>query len=77
MWPLDKYVLELQKVPETVRAMDLPDIREVVSFLKTLTDVPFVVGGPGYSLFPVTALQYLGIEFGEEDEKAAAPAAVR
>lgn len=27
-WTLDKYVLELQKVPETVRAMDLPDIQE-------------------------------------------------
>ncbi len=27
-WPLDKYILELQKVPETVRAMDLPDIQE-------------------------------------------------
>jgi len=46
----------------------LPDIREVVSFLKTLTDVPFVVGGPGYSLFPVEALKYLGIEFGIQGE---------
>ena len=27
-WPLDKYILELQKVPETVRNMDLPDIKE-------------------------------------------------
>lgn len=27
-WPLDKYILELQKVPETVRKMDLPDIKE-------------------------------------------------
>ena len=46
----------------------LPEIREVVSFLKTLTDVPFVVGGPGYSIFPVEALQYLGIEFGLQGE---------
>ena len=46
----------------------LPDIREVVTFLKTLTDVPFVVGGPGYSLFPVEALKYLGIEFGIQGE---------
>lgn len=30
-WPLDKYVLELQKVPETVKAMDLPDIQEGTS----------------------------------------------
>ena len=30
-WPLDKYVMELQKVPETVEAMDLPDIKEGTS----------------------------------------------
>jgi hypothetical protein len=30
-WALDKYVLELQKVPETVRAMDIPDIQEGTS----------------------------------------------
>ncbi len=46
----------------------LPEIKEVVAFLKTLTDVPFVVGGPGYSLFPVDALKYLGIEFGVQGE---------
>jgi radical SAM superfamily enzyme YgiQ (UPF0313 family) len=46
----------------------LPDIKELVAFLKTLTDVPFVVGGPGYSLFPVDALKYLGIEFGIQGE---------
>jgi hypothetical protein len=27
-WPLDKYILELQKVPETIRTMDIPDIQE-------------------------------------------------
>jgi iron-sulfur cluster repair protein YtfE (RIC family) len=27
-WLLDKYILELQKVPETVQKMDLPDIKE-------------------------------------------------
>lgn len=30
-WPLDKYILELQKVPGTVRTMDLPDIKEGTS----------------------------------------------
>lgn len=30
-WHLDKYILELQKVPKTVRAMDLPDIQEGTS----------------------------------------------
>ena len=27
-WPLEKYMLELRKVPELVRTMDIPDIRE-------------------------------------------------
>ena len=27
-WPLDKYILELRKVPALVQAMDIPDVRE-------------------------------------------------
>jgi hypothetical protein len=30
-WPLDKYILELQKVPTTIRTMDIPDIPEGTS----------------------------------------------
>ncbi len=30
-WSLDKYILELQKVPETIKAMDIPDIKEGTS----------------------------------------------
>ena len=30
-WLLDKYILELQKVPDMVRTMDIPDIREGTS----------------------------------------------
>ncbi|TWJ19707.1 DUF3732 domain-containing protein [Geobacter argillaceus] len=30
-WSLDKYILELKKVPETIRAMDIPDIKEGTS----------------------------------------------
>jgi len=30
-WSLDKYMLELQKVPETIKAMDIPDIKEGTS----------------------------------------------
>jgi len=30
-WLLDKYILELQKVPNTIRTMDIPDIREGTS----------------------------------------------
>lgn len=30
-WPLDKYMLELQKVPETIKTMDIPDIKEGTS----------------------------------------------
>ncbi len=27
-WPLDKYMLELKKIPEAVRTLDLPDVQE-------------------------------------------------
>ncbi len=27
-WPLDKYILELKKVPETIKTIDIPDIKE-------------------------------------------------
>lgn len=30
-WSLDKYILELQKVPVTIRTMDIPDIKEGTS----------------------------------------------
>jgi hypothetical protein len=30
-WPLDKYILELQKVPKTVGTLDIPDIQEGTS----------------------------------------------
>lgn len=30
-WSLDKYMLELQKVPETIKTMDIPDIKEGTS----------------------------------------------
>lgn len=42
----------------------LPAIKNVVAFLKSLTDVPFVIGGAGYSLFPKETLQYLDVDFG-------------
>lgn len=41
----------------------LPDIKAVVSKLKTL-NIPIVVGGSGFSLFPEAILRYLGLEFG-------------
>lgn len=30
-WSLDKYILELKKVPESIRSMDIPDIKEGTS----------------------------------------------
>ena len=41
----------------------LPDIKAVVSKLKTL-NLPIVAGGSGFSLFPEAILRYLGLEFG-------------
>ncbi|MDR3677857.1 MAG: cobalamin-dependent protein, partial [Acidobacteriota bacterium] len=42
----------------------LPPVREVVKTCRSLSDAPIVVGGAGYSIFPVSALRYLGADMG-------------
>jgi radical SAM superfamily enzyme YgiQ (UPF0313 family) len=42
----------------------LPPVREVVKTCRCLSDAPIVVGGAGYSIFPASALRYLGADMG-------------
>ncbi|HEX2955322.1 MAG TPA: lipid biosynthesis B12-binding/radical SAM protein [Chitinispirillaceae bacterium] len=42
----------------------VPELERLVQRLKTVTDVPFVIGGSAYSLFPERLLEITGIEFG-------------
>jgi len=42
----------------------LPPVREVVKTCRSLSDAPIVVGGAGYSIFPASALCYLGADMG-------------
>ena len=42
----------------------LDPVREVTRVCRSLTEVPIVVGGPGYSMFPLEALEYLGADAG-------------
>jgi radical SAM superfamily enzyme YgiQ (UPF0313 family) len=42
----------------------LDQVREVTRLCRSLTDVPIVAGGPGYSMFPREALDYLGADAG-------------
>ena len=42
----------------------LARVRPVVQKVKTLTGAPVVLGGVGYSVFPVAALEYCGGDFG-------------
>lgn len=46
----------------------LPPVREVVATCRTLCDAPIVVGGAGYSIFPESALRYLGADMGIRGE---------
>jgi radical SAM superfamily enzyme YgiQ (UPF0313 family) len=46
----------------------LPPVQEVVSTCRGLSDVPIVVGGAGYSIFPESALRYLGADMGIHGE---------
>jgi len=42
----------------------LEPVKAIVSFCRSLGDCPFIVGGAGYSIFPQSALEYLGADMG-------------
>jgi len=42
----------------------LPEIREIVKYLKTKTDVPIILGGVGFSIMPERILKYFGLDLG-------------
>ena len=46
----------------------LPPVREVVATCRTLSEAPIVIGGAGYSIFPASALRYLGADMGIQGE---------
>ena len=46
----------------------LPPVREVVRRCHSLCIAPIIVGGAGYSIFPESALRYLGADMGIQGE---------
>jgi len=46
----------------------LDQARDVVRFCKSLSEAPIVLGGAGYSLFPESAMDYLGADMGIQGE---------
>jgi radical SAM superfamily enzyme YgiQ (UPF0313 family) len=46
----------------------LPPVREVVKTCRSLCDAPIIVGGAGYSIFPESAMRYLGTDMGIQGE---------
>ncbi len=50
----------------------LDSVRNVVSDCRSLSNAPIVLGGAGYSIFPKTALAYLGADMGIQGEGEAA-----
>ena len=46
----------------------LPPVRELVATCRTLCNVPIVLGGSGYSIFPESALRYLEADMGIRGE---------
>ncbi len=46
----------------------LEPVKELISGCRRLTDVPIVLGGPGYSIFPASALAYLEADMGIQGE---------
>jgi radical SAM superfamily enzyme YgiQ (UPF0313 family) len=46
----------------------LEQVKEVISDCQSLSDAPIVLGGAGYSVFPESALAYLGADMGIQGE---------
>jgi len=42
----------------------LPEIREIIKYLKSKTDVPVIIGGVGFSIMPESILKYCELELG-------------
>ena len=59
-----------QKMEDTRLLLDRA--REVVSYCRSLSKAPVVLGGAGYSIFPESALEYLGADMGIQGEGEAA-----
>lgn len=50
----------------------LDSVKVVIAECRSLSDAPIVLGGAGYSIFPETALAYLGADMGIQGEGEAA-----
>ena len=46
----------------------LAPLREMVANCRSLSDAPIILGGAGYSIFPESALRYLGADMGIQGE---------
>ncbi len=46
----------------------LPQVKPVIAECRSRSDSPVVLGGPGYSIFPESALAFLGADFGIQGE---------
>ncbi len=46
----------------------LDPVKDIITFCRHLTDAPIVIGGAGYSIFPDSALEYLGADMGIQGE---------
>jgi radical SAM superfamily enzyme YgiQ (UPF0313 family) len=54
----------------------LPPVGEVVATCRSLCNAPIIIGGAGYSIFPVSTLRYLGADMGIRGEGESAFPAV-
>ena len=46
----------------------LAPVREIIASCRSLSDVPIILGGAGYSIFPESALRYLDADIGIQGE---------
>jgi len=46
----------------------LAPVKEIIAICRSLSDAPIILGGAGYSIFPESALRYLGADMGIQGE---------
>ncbi|NIR14328.1 MAG: B12-binding domain-containing radical SAM protein, partial [Desulfobacterales bacterium] len=46
----------------------MEQVKDVVASCRSFSDAPIVLGGAGYSMYPESALEYLGADMGIQGE---------
>jgi radical SAM superfamily enzyme YgiQ (UPF0313 family) len=58
--------IDTQDIKNPVFMLD--PVKSVIKYCRTFSNAPVIIGGPGYSIYPAAALDYLGADMGIKGE---------